>query len=105
VSNRESKGHLLVDIKREPPKKTKRNVLIAAGGIGLIFVTVALSRLEARPPSVNRAEVIIDSVKRGELVRQVRAPGSLVPENIRYAGGPSAKAWRSRSTARAGSST
>ena len=74
----------MVDIKRDPPKKTKRNVLIAGGGIALVMLTVALSQLEARPPSVARAEVIIDSVQRGELVRNVRAPGTLVPENIRY---------------------
>lgn len=73
-----------MDIKREPPKKTKRNVLIAGGGIGLVAVTVALSQLEARPPSISRAEIIIDSVRRGELARMVRAPGTLVPENIRY---------------------
>jgi len=48
------------------------------------MLTVALSKLEARPPSVARAEVIIDSVQRGPLIRQVRAPGTLVPENIRY---------------------
>lgn len=57
---------------------------MAGGGIGLIAVTVALSQLEARPPSISRAEIIIDSVRRGELLRQVRAPGTLVPENIRY---------------------
>lgn len=73
-----------MDIKREPPKKTKRNVLIAGGVVGAVALTVALSQLEARPPSVSRAEVIIDSVQRGELVRNVRAPGTLVPENIRY---------------------
>jgi HlyD family secretion protein len=73
-----------VDIKREPPKKTKRNILIAGGVIAAVMLTVALSKLEARPPSVARAEVIIDSVQRGELVRNVRAPGTLVPENIRY---------------------
>jgi multidrug efflux pump subunit AcrA (membrane-fusion protein) len=49
-----------------------------------VLLTVALSQLEARPPSVARAEVIIDSVQRGELIRNVRAPGTLVPENIRY---------------------
>lgn len=73
-----------MDIKREPPKKTKRNVLIAGGVVAAVALTVALSKLEARPPSVARAEVIIDSVRRGELVRNVRAPGTLVPENIRY---------------------
>ena len=73
-----------MDIKRDPPKKTKRNVLIAGGVVAAVLLTVALSQLEARPPSVSRAEVIIDSVQRGELVRNVRAPGTLVPENIRY---------------------
>ncbi len=73
-----------MDIKRDPPKKTKRNVLIAGGVLAVVMLTVALSQLEARPPSVARAEVIIDSVQRGELVRNVRAPGTLVPENIRY---------------------
>jgi len=73
-----------VDIRRDPPKKTKRNVLIAGGVVAVVLLTVALSQLEARPPSVARAEVIIDSVTRGELIRNVRAPGTLVPENIRY---------------------
>lgn len=73
-----------MDIKREPPKKTRRNVLIAGGVLAAVMLTVALSQLEARPPSVSRAEVIIDSVQRGELIRNVRAPGTLVPENIRY---------------------
>lgn len=73
-----------MDIKRDPPKKTKRNILIAGGVVAAVALTVALSKLEARPPSVARAEVIIDSVQRGELVRNVRAPGTLVPENIRY---------------------
>ncbi len=59
-------------------------MLIAGAVIGAVMVTVALSKLEARPPSVARAEVIIDSVQRGELIRAVRAPGTLVPENIRY---------------------
>lgn len=73
-----------MDIRRDPPKKTKRNVLIAGGVVAVVLLTVALSQLEARPPSVARAEVIIDSVTRGELIRNVRAPGTLVPENIRY---------------------
>ncbi|MEW5916643.1 MAG: HlyD family efflux transporter periplasmic adaptor subunit [Gemmatimonadota bacterium] len=74
----------MVDIKREPPKKTKRNILIGAAIAGVALVTVFLSQLEARPPSVSRAELWIDSVQRGNMIRQVRAPGTLVPERIRY---------------------
>ena len=73
-----------MDVKREPPKKTKRNILIAGGVVALVAVTVSLNKLEARPPSVQRGEVIIDSVRRGELIRQVRAPGTLVSENMRF---------------------
>jgi len=73
-----------VDIKRDPQPKTKRNVLVAGGIAVLAIVTVALSRLEARAPSVAGTELIIDSVVRGDMRREVRAPGTLVPENIRY---------------------
>ncbi|MGQ0538509.1 MAG: efflux RND transporter periplasmic adaptor subunit [Gemmatimonadaceae bacterium] len=74
----------MVDIKREPPKKTRRNVLIGAAVAAVALITIALSRLEARAPSVSRAELWIDSVQRGTMIRQVRAPGTLVPERIRY---------------------
>jgi hypothetical protein len=74
----------LVDIKREPQKKTRRNVLIGIGVAVIGVLTFYLSRLEARPPSVPETELVIDSVQRGTMVRQVRAPGTLIPENIRY---------------------
>ncbi len=73
-----------MDVKREPPKKTKRNVLIAAGVVAVVAATVALSNLEARPQGVPRAELWIDSIVRGTMVREVRAPGTLVPEMMRY---------------------
>lgn len=74
----------MVDIKREPPKKTKRNVVIGAAIAAVALITVFLSQLEARPPSVNRAELWVDSVVKSDMLRQVRAPGTLVPERIRY---------------------
>ncbi len=74
----------MVDIKREPPKKTKRNIMIGAAIAAVALITVFLSQLEARPPSVNRAELWVDSVVRSDMLREVRAPGTLVPERIRY---------------------
>ncbi|MGQ0767427.1 MAG: efflux RND transporter periplasmic adaptor subunit [Gemmatimonadota bacterium] len=73
-----------MDVKRAPPKKTKRNVLIALGIVAAVAVTVALSNLEQRAPGVARAELWIDSVVRGTMIREVRAPGTLVPERMRY---------------------
>jgi HlyD family secretion protein len=73
-----------MDIKREPPKKRGKYIMIGAGVIVLAVTTVMLGNLEARPPSVDRATLWIDSVQRGTFTRQVRAPGTLTPERIRY---------------------
>ena len=73
-----------MDIKREAPKKRGKYIAIAFGVVVLAGTTLALSNLESRPPSVERATLWIDSVKRGTMLRQVRAPGTLVPERIRY---------------------
>ncbi len=48
------------------------------------MITVALGRLGPAAPGVDRTSVWTDVVKRGEMVRQVRGPGSLVPEQVRY---------------------
>jgi multidrug efflux pump subunit AcrA (membrane-fusion protein) len=69
-----------LDIARAPQPKRKKYVLIGAGVVGLLLMTLALTRLEPRAPGVDRATLLIDSVSRGTLVRQVRAPGTLVPE-------------------------
>jgi HlyD family secretion protein len=73
-----------VDIVRERPKRTKRYIAAGVGLVALVLVTVAVSRLEARPPSVEAGTLMIDEVKRGEMLIQVRAPGTLEPEQVRY---------------------
>jgi HlyD family secretion protein len=74
----------VVDIVRERPKRTKRYVLAAAGLVALVFVTIAVSRLESRPPSVEAGTLMVDTVRRGTMLRQVRAPGTLEPEQVRF---------------------
>ncbi len=49
-----------------------------------LLTTLGLSRLKPAAPRVDRATVYIDSVKRGEMLRQVRGLGKLVPEEIRW---------------------
>jgi HlyD family secretion protein len=46
--------------------------------------TLGLTRLEPAAPRVDRAQVWTDTVKRGDMLRQVRGNGSLVPEQIQY---------------------
>jgi HlyD family secretion protein len=72
-----------VDIKRAPQKNTKKYVFYGLGLVAIAAVTVALVRLKPAAQSVDRATLIIDSVKRGDMVRDVSAPGTLVPEHIR----------------------
>jgi len=58
--------------------------MVSAGLVALVFVTIAVSRLERRPPSVEAGTLMIDSVRRGTMLRQVRAPGTLAPEHVRF---------------------
>jgi HlyD family secretion protein len=73
-----------MDVARAPRKKTGRNVAIGAGALALVVVTVLLSRLTPAAPTVETSTLIVDSVRRGEMVREVRGPGNLVPEQIRW---------------------
>jgi HlyD family secretion protein len=47
-------------------------------------MTLGLARLEPALPSVDRASLHLGTVERGEMVRQVRGAGSLVPEQTRF---------------------
>ena len=73
-----------MDIVRAPKKKTGRNVAIVAGVLVLGTATVLLAKLDPAAPTVERSTLLVDSVGRGDIVRDVRAPGTLVPEQIRY---------------------
>jgi hypothetical protein len=72
-----------VDIKRAPQKNTKKYIFYGLGLAVIATVTVALVRLKPAAQSVDRAILIIDSVRRGDMVRDVSAPGTLAPEHIR----------------------
>jgi HlyD family secretion protein len=53
------------------------------GVVAIAAVSIAISGLKPAAPSVEFATLWVDSVRRGELVREVRAGGTLVPEHIR----------------------
>jgi HlyD family secretion protein len=75
-----------VDIARPEAKRQKRIrrfIYIAAAVVLIPLVTYALSRLKPAAPSVDRATVWTDTVKRGPMLREVRGLGTLVPETIR----------------------
>jgi len=49
----------------------------------VLLASLGLSQLKPAAPDVERATLLIDTVKRGPLVRQVHGNGSLVPEDQR----------------------
>ncbi len=73
-----------MDKVRAPKSKTARNTLIGGGIILLIAITVALAKLGPASPTVDGSTLFIDSVRKGDMVREVRGPGTLVPEHIRW---------------------
>ena len=64
-------------------RRFRRTVFVMAGLVILLAVTLGVARLKPAAPSVERATVWIDTVKRGPMLRQVRGPGTLVPEEVR----------------------
>jgi len=73
-----------------PRKSQARRRLIQRIALGIILVGAIggiswyVSRLKPADPSVERATVWIDVVKRGDMLRQVRGLGTLVPEDIHW---------------------
>src|SRR5438552_2098637 len=78
-------GGITMDVKRHGVTKRKR----IRTAIVLVLVAAAVSaagwrasKLQPAAPSVERGTVLIDSVKRGPMLRDVHGIGTLVPEEI-----------------------
>ena len=74
-----------MDVKREGVAKKKRikmaiYLVLTAAAVGVISWRLML--LKPAAPTVERATVWIDSVKRGPMLREVRGLGALQPEDI-----------------------
>jgi len=73
-----------VDIPRERAPNRRRYIYGGIGLLAIIAVVIGVASLKPAAPSVDRSSVVIDSVRRGDMVIDVRGPGSLVPEQIRW---------------------
>ncbi|HZM63176.1 MAG TPA: HlyD family efflux transporter periplasmic adaptor subunit [Vicinamibacterales bacterium] len=76
------------DIVRDPAilkrKRLRQAGYATVGAIIVVAVSIALARMEPAAPTVEQATVLIDTVKKGSIVRQVRGLGTLVPEDTRW---------------------
>lgn len=81
-----------MDIKRPPKSKVKKKIrtgiLIVVGLVALGGITYGLTKLKPAAPGVDLSTTVIDTVKRGEMVRDVRGNGTLVPEVTRWVPAP-----------------
>src|SRR5437867_4530656 len=79
---------MAMDIKRDPAilrrKKILRAVWAGLGLIVLVGISIAVSRLRPAAPLVPAGVPWIESVKQGEMIRNVHGSGTLVPEDIRW---------------------
>jgi multidrug resistance efflux pump len=75
-----------VDIIRDTkPQRKRKRVLYAVGGVTLLAAAIFGTRLlPTAVPSVDVATIWQDTVEFGTMIRQVRGPGTLVPEQMRW---------------------
>src|SRR3954470_4137173 len=69
-------------------RRMRRIALLVAVVVVVAVGSVGLSRLEPAAPTVLKETLYIDTVKRGPMLRSVRGPGTLVPEEIRLIPAP-----------------
>ena len=81
-----------MDIKRPPKSKIKKKirnaVMIVIGLAAIGGITYGLTKLKPAAPTLDRSTAVIETVKRGEMVRDVRGNGTLVPELTRMVPAP-----------------
>ena len=80
-----------MDVKREGAGKKRLIRRIVVGVIllgGVAGVTVAVGKLKPAVPTVERSTIWPDTVKKGDMLRQVRGLGTLVPEDVLWIPAP-----------------
>ncbi len=75
-----------MDIIRDTkPQKKKKKLAWSLGGVALLALTIFVPRLlPTAAPTVDGATVWRDTVEFGTMIRQVRGPGTLIPEQMRW---------------------
>ena len=67
-------------------RRTRRTHIVVYSVIGLLavsIITLGVSRLKPAAPSLERSTALIETVKRGPMLRDVHGTGTLVAEDIR----------------------
>ena len=81
-----------MDIKRPTKSKFKKNIrkviFIVVGLAAIGGITFGLTKLKPAAPTLDRSTAVIDTVKRGQMIREVHGIGTLVPQLVRWVPAP-----------------
>ena len=81
-----------MDIKRPPKSKIKKRlrtaIVIVVAVLAVGGITYGLAKLKPAAPTLDKSTAVIDTVKRGEMLREVRGNGTLVPQITRWVPAP-----------------
>jgi HlyD family secretion protein len=72
-----------VDIERDRPSNKRKYMIAGAVVLCVLAGTLALTRMRPAVTTLDRSKLTIDTVSVGDVIRDVRGPGTLVPEHVR----------------------
>ena len=72
-----------MDIERDRPSNRRKYFIVGAVVAAVILGTAALTRMKPAVTTLERSKLTFDTVSIGDVIRDVRAPGTLVPEHVR----------------------
>lgn len=81
-----------MDVPRQITRRPRyrRVLVVAAGLVAAVGVTLGLRYLTMRPPAIDRDALWVGTVQRGNLRLTARGGGALVPEEVRWTAAPMA---------------
>jgi HlyD family secretion protein len=81
-----------MDIKRPAKSRFKKRIraaiLVVIGLTVIGGITFGLTKLKPAAPTLDRSTAVIDTVKRGQMLREVHGTGTLVPQLTRWVPAP-----------------
>jgi HlyD family secretion protein len=69
---------------RSRDRNRRRIVYVVAGAFAIAVVSLGVARLKPAAPAVDSSLVVIETVRRGPMTRQVRGSGTLVAEEVNW---------------------
>lgn len=68
--------------------RLRRTLMLVAAIVVIALVTIGIRQIEPAAPPVEKETLWIETVQRGEMLREVRGPGNLVPVEVRVISAP-----------------